>query len=360
MKISSKIKSASELKKEVYKFALQDGRMPGTHGHEKAKEYILSRMRSMGLAPYTGNSFELPYSHSDEDFTNIIGTVKSNFPKKPPLLIGAHYDTVIPAECADDNAAAVVIALAAGEYFMSLQDELERDVIIAIFDAEEPPHFHNEEMGSEYFYQHQKDERGFHAAFIMDLVGHDILIPSEFYPPLHNMIRKMPLCGNRKDFKLPMLKDLFFVTGAESAPEMPMLFSEVGKAKGLRVVNTLNHYIGDMSDHGAFRRDGVPFLFFSCGRWAHYHQESDTPEKLNYHKMAKILKYLINLSVQAVKTELSHGQSDPSISTTLEAESLKKATAPFTPILLKYLGMESVTTRDDIDFIAEILTSTGL
>jgi hypothetical protein len=31
-----------------------------------------------------------------------------------------------------------------------------------------------------------------------------------------------------------------------------------------------------MSDHGIFRENGVPYLFLSCGRWPHYHRDTDT------------------------------------------------------------------------------------
>lgn len=48
----------------------------------------------------------------------------------------------------------------------------------------------------------------------------------------------------------------------------------------------LNRYAGDVSDHHVFRLHRVPYLFLSCGRWPHYHEPSDTPEKLAYPKMA--------------------------------------------------------------------------
>ena len=42
----------------------------------------------------------------------------------------------------------------------------------------EPPHFHNTSMGSARFYENQMDERGVHAAIIMDLVGHNLSLPA--------------------------------------------------------------------------------------------------------------------------------------------------------------------------------------
>ena len=68
-------------------------------------------------------------------------------------LIGAHYDSVIDAPCADDNAAAVAIALSAAGQLAG--QTLNRDVVIALFDAEEPPYFHTESMGSTRFYRNR-------------------------------------------------------------------------------------------------------------------------------------------------------------------------------------------------------------
>ena len=42
--------------------------------------------------------------------------------------------------------------------------------------------------------------------------------------------------------------------------------------------------------------NGVPYLFLSCGRWRHYHAETDTPEKLNYAKMERMMQYLVALT----------------------------------------------------------------
>jgi hypothetical protein len=39
----------------------------------------------------------------------------------------------------------------------------------------------------------------------------------------------------------------------------------------------------------------VPYLFFSCGRWQHYHQVTVTPDRLNYRKMARLIGLSIDL-----------------------------------------------------------------
>ncbi len=174
-----KTKLAKSLERDVLGIALEHGRRVGSEGHTIVEEYLLDRLDEIGCEPYTGDSFSLPYVQDGEVFTNIVGVVPGKDRSKQPLLIGAHYDSVIDAPCADDNAAAVAIALAVAELTVA-NDNLERDLVVAIFDAEEPPYFQTESMGSNRFYEDQMKAEGVHAAIIMDLVGHDLCFPGEF------------------------------------------------------------------------------------------------------------------------------------------------------------------------------------
>ena len=73
--------------------------------------------------------FGAAYRHGEQDFCNLLA----------PVLLGAHYDTCDSLPGADDNTAAVPVLL---EVAAQMADEtLERSVILAFFDAEEPPHF---------------------------------------------------------------------------------------------------------------------------------------------------------------------------------------------------------------------------
>ena len=94
--------------------------------------------------------------------------------------------------------------------------------------------------------------------------------------------------------------------GSESHPEMADLVArqDYGKLVPIAVPNS---NVGDMSDHHVFRKYGDPYLFLSCGRWKHYHQPSDTPEKLNYAKMARITQLLVGLTVALAGAPLERG-----------------------------------------------------
>jgi hypothetical protein len=348
------------LQRDVLALALPDGRRVGTQGHAEARRFVVRRMNELGLQPYQGDSFELSYTRDSDDFFNIIGVLPGENPSANPVLIGAHYDSVIDAPCADDNAAAVAIAFSAAKLLAGKRRE--RDVIIAIFDAEEPWHFQSPSMGSVRFYEDYLAERGVHLALIMDLMGHDVVVPLEYLemsPWLRWLGSWFPKVGS-KDVAIPGVRDLFFMTGAESHPALASIVESLRVPRRLRLIATLNEYVGDMSDHGVFRENGQPYLFLSCGRWRHYHMATDTPEKLNYAKMERMMRYLVRLAEAGGAAELSPSRGEPSDTTAFEIRLIQRACGLAFPWVMKGLGVKRLESREDIDGLARKLMSTGL
>ena len=74
-----------------------------------------------------------------------------------------------------------------------------------------------------------------------------------------------------------------------------------------------------MSDHGVFRQNGVPYLFLSCGRWPHYHERTDTHDRLNYDKMARITRQVVAFAGALDAAELPQKGSEQ-FSETLDLE----------------------------------------
>ena len=252
--------SPERLHKDVERLATPQGRMVGTAAHDVARDYLIGRLAAIGVTPYDADGFALAYEAHGTSFTNVIGIVQGTQAGRAPVLLGAHYDTAGVQPGADDNAAAVAIVLQVAGRLRARAAE--RDVVIALFDAEEPPHFHATTMGSTVFYE-QQAQGPVHAAIILDLVGHEVPVPGA--------------------------KELLFVTGMETDPQLERTIRALPTDPRLRVITALNRYVGDMSDHHTFRLSETPYLFFSCGRWQHYHQVSDTPDRLAYDKMAAIV-----------------------------------------------------------------------
>ncbi len=351
------------LREDVAALATAEGRKPGTLGHRRAEDYLVERLHAIGLRPYRGDSYRLPFSAPSvpsgpsgpgvpdaaaggtpgaaaTEGMNLIAVAAGTRREAPPLLLGAHYDSALEAPCADDNAAAVAIVL---EVARELVDRpLTRDVVVALFDNEEQPYAGSPAMGSINFHTRQMDQRGIACALIQDLTGHEV---------------RLPVGGRQR--RLPRVRNLLFMTGAESHAELAPAVAGCRRPWRLPLIATLNSYVGDVSDHLPFRRAGQPYLFFSCGRWEHYHRQSDTPEHLNYGKMRRIAHFLTALLGALDRLPFAAAAAPPD-TTTFELQSLRTALGPWLFVVRRLLRLGKIETRADLDRLAQALLATGL
>jgi hypothetical protein len=327
----------SQIQSDTEALSIAKGRRVGQPGHEVAKRFLFKRMVEIQLVPFKGEAFELKFASSDNsgtEFTNLIGVCPGRDRRLPPLLVGAHYDSVIDAPCSDDNATAVAVVLSIAERFR--KSPLERDVVIAIFDSEEPPFFLTPLMGSTRFYEDHCQDIDFALCVIMDLIGHDIEIPDP-----------------RLAAAIPFASELIAVTGCESHPDLPKVFEEAtSQVEGLRLIPTLNEYVGDMSDHHAFRLGGQPYLFLSCGEGKYYHTEQDDLGWINFAKVGRVEQLVAALMAAADRkppeVPSPNGRSHAD-TTQFEIAHLERAFGRSLGPLLNYLGLgERLTDRSGL------------
>ncbi len=312
--------AAHRLRRDVERLALPDGRVVGTTGHAHAQAHLIARLAELDLEPY-GDAFALPYAAGGQHFANLVGVAPGLDRDAVPMLIAAHHDTVPGTPGADDNAAAVAIALEVGARLR--ERPAARDVLIALFDAEEPPYFHTSRMGSTYWHAHQC-RSPVHAAVVLDLVGHAVPVPG--------------------------LEDLLAVTGMESDPGLEDVVRALPADHGLQLVTALNRYVGDQSDHHVFRMNEVPYLFLSCGRWTHYHAPTDVPDALDYPKMARIANVVEALVRGTAERDLK-GPWEGYDTTATDVATINAALGP----LLVHHGLE-VRDRAGIERVVGLLT----
>jgi hypothetical protein len=293
-----------------------------SEAHSEVRQILLDTLQQMDLQPYDGQKFLWPYyDEESHSLANLLGVLPGSDPSLAPMLLGAHYDTVPETPGADDNAAAIWVVLDAVQGLK--QRKLKRSVIVAIFDAEEPPFFLGPLMGSTAFHESQMKQRP-HCTFIFDLVGHDV-----------------PIRG---------MEDLVFITGMESHRSFEPIIADTRPDHGIRIVPALNSYVGDMSDHHVFRIHGEPYLFFSCGHWQHYHMSTDTPERLSIRKMEALSAYVQKLLVACDSAEFPEGS--PEHDTT--ATDLKFMNDVFEGFLRR-TGQFPLRSRRDIDATVKTL-----
>jgi Zn-dependent M28 family amino/carboxypeptidase len=191
------------------------------------------------------------------------------------IVVGAHYDTVPGSPGADDNASGVSVLL-------ELARMLPRNGIrFVAFANEEAPYFLGPEMGS-YVYARDRGA-GVKAMFSLEMLGYYRDAPGSqtypaplglFYPDRGDFIAFVGDLGAlglvRRSIKL-FRRNARFPSEGLAAPSMIPGVS--------------------WSDHWSFRKHGYPAVMVTDTafyRYPHYHLPSDTPEKLDYERMARV------------------------------------------------------------------------
>lgn len=201
------------------------------------------------------------------------------------IIVGAHYDSISGTPGADDNASAVAMLL---EVSRLLKDfEPKRTLRFVAFANEEPPYFYTEHMGSMVYAKDckQKNERIL-GMVCLEMVGYFTDKPnSQDYPTALPAWLKaiLPSRGNflamvaNTDSLSLMLRTWFSFKLETTLPAW-------GIALPMTIASDLR-----LSDHGPFWDAGFPAIMLtdtSHYRNDHYHMMSDTPETLDYDRMA--------------------------------------------------------------------------
>jgi Zn-dependent M28 family amino/carboxypeptidase len=137
---------AAQIFRDVETLSADDmeGRLPGSPGGEKARAYVLARLKQAGVAPL-GERFERPFTFpsrasGDRKGTNLVGVIRGTRDQDHYIVLTAHYDHlgVRNGEVfngADDNASGVAALVAAAAHFSRTKPE--HSLLIAALDAEE-------------------------------------------------------------------------------------------------------------------------------------------------------------------------------------------------------------------------------
>ena len=120
------------------------GRLAGSPGGDKARAYLLDRLKQAGVQPI-GDSFERPFTFAprtggERHGTNLVGVIRGTRQPDRYIVLSAHYDHVGVRNGevfngADDNASGVAALLAAAAHFAAAPPE--HSLLIAALDAEE-------------------------------------------------------------------------------------------------------------------------------------------------------------------------------------------------------------------------------
>ena len=210
------------------------------------------------------------------------------------IVVGAHYDSVPGSPGADDNASAVAVLI---ELAAIMGKSGTLPVRFVAFANEEMPYFLSDEMGS-FAWAKRARERGerVSAMFSLEMLGYYRDAPgSQRYPAPLGLFYP-----DRGDF-VAFVGDL----GARGLVRQALgLFRQKAKfpSEGVAAPGFIPGVT--WSDHWSFRRHGFDAIMVtdtSFYRYPHYHLPSDTPDKLDYERMARV-----TLGLAAMLRELAN------------------------------------------------------
>jgi hypothetical protein len=226
------------------------------------------------------------YDPGEGEVVNLIVERRGVQRADEVVILGAHYDTVAGTPGADDNASAVAVLI---EVARLLRDRTtQRTLRFAAFTCEEPPHFYTDTMGSEVYARRcrMRGER-IVGALCLEMVGYYSTavnkqqLPDEvprflrwLFPRRGDFLASV---GNLRSWRLAGA----FRGGFKRATDFPLYSVALPEA-----VHSIR-----LSDNSSFWDHGFPALMLtdtSFLRNPHYHRPTDTPDTLDYPRMARV------------------------------------------------------------------------
>jgi Zn-dependent M28 family amino/carboxypeptidase len=253
---------------------------------QAAADYVAARFRD------TGASVDVQtYPVDGKPYRNVIARFGPS--DGPPIVVGAHYDSCDDTPGADDNASGVAGLLELARLLSAHPPA--GPVELVAYPLEEPPHFRTAAMGS---MQHaaalRTAKRDLRFMLSLEMIGYFTDAPAsqrfpsrtigKMYPDRGNFVA---VVGRFGDFGL-MRRVKARMKGATDLP-----VESFNAPRGVAGV--------DFSDHASYWNHGFPALMITDTafmRNSNYHQLTDTPETLDYARMAKVVE-----AVYAVVTQ---------------------------------------------------------
>ena len=243
---------------------------------DRLAEYIKNELKIVG-----GNVSEQEYVADGRTFRNVILTIGKD--SEESIVVGAHYDSAGEMPGADDNASAVAGLIELAHLFKN--NEPDCKIHFVAYSTEEPPYFKTNNMGSAVHADWMKKKnKKVKAMICLEMIGYftdepdsqdfPTILMKPFYPDTGNFILVVGKIGQGKLVKKvtrSMKKigqlNVESLTGPESIPGV------------------------DFSDHRNYWKNGFDAVMItdsSFYRNPNYHTENDTPDTLDYKKMALV------------------------------------------------------------------------
>jgi Zn-dependent M28 family amino/carboxypeptidase len=256
---------------------------------EAAARYVENYLHSCGYEP-AAQTFMV----QDRPVRNIEAEIVGVRKPRRTWIIGAHYDSISGSPAADDNASAVAGVL---EVARLLHGSRPRDTVRFVsFVNEEPPYYKGPLMGSTVYARRCRERNEKIEGMInLEMIGYYRDEPgSQSYPyPLNRGLWKriLPRRGNFIAF-VGNFASLWLTRRCKRSFRRTVCFPAMWAAAPNRLDGT------GMSDHWSFWQEGYKAVMVTDTaffRNPHYHKMSDTPETLDYPRMATVVAGLAGM-----------------------------------------------------------------
>lgn len=244
-----------------------------------SKDYISQQFSRLGLTP----SYH-QYEQYGDQYANIIIDIPASNASSSILIIGAHYDSVENVPGANDNASGVAALIELGRH-LSINPPTNHNIRLIAFTNEEPPYFWSNDMGSRrYVSQFLNPEENILAMISLETLGYYTDEKnSQQYPKLFSLL--YPSTGNFVAFVGNLQSRSLVSTSISTFRENSDVPSEGISAPA---------FIPGVgwSDHSSFWEAGHKAIMITDTapyRYEHYHEPTDTHDKLNYDQYASVV-----------------------------------------------------------------------
>jgi Zn-dependent M28 family amino/carboxypeptidase len=253
---------------------------------ERAAAYIETELTKAGYAPTRQE-----YAAGGQRVRNIevaVGNVARGKRPERIFIVGAHYDSAPGAPGANDNGSGTAAVLELARMLKTVQLGAGTELRFVLFVNEEPPYFMGEEMGSMVHAAEMKRQgQNVKAALVLETMGYYTDKPnSQQLPP--GLEGRYPSTGNFIAF-VGTLESSGLVREALAAFRAASDFPSEGLAAPAHTTGVT------LSDHSSYNRHGYPALMITDTafmRYPYYHTAQDTPDKLDYESMARVVNGL--------------------------------------------------------------------
>ena len=270
-----------ELEREVHELAGEIGERNTIEGWNLATttDALAEKLEQAGYAVERQG-----FVPTDESVAqNLVVTVRGGARGEQVVVVGAHYDSAAKSPGADDNASGVAALLALARRFASKRPS--RTLRFAAFATQEEPHWRKADMGSTVYAKRL-------AAAGEKVVAMLSLERVGYYSDEPGSQRSVDGCT---DCFGPIGDYVAVLGNAASGKLADDLVSALAANCSLPVrggVLAGDHSVLAAADHWAFWQVGYPAVVVTDTgplRYAHHRQQTDTPERLDFERMARLV-----------------------------------------------------------------------